>query len=190
MSAGTQEPVIDDQIVDLEPIIPDRATLTIQGVPVRVSPLRLRETFSIARVIAVGLGAGLLDMEFAWDDPEELKGQIGAMLLLAVPSAEDQILVFLRDIVKPVNPDDKGRLTNIMTNPYPTDVLDILDAVLDAEGDNLASLVGKARLMAPKVAKLIPTRPGPDARGPEPSTSSQPSTDGPTTTSSASPSAG
>lgn len=188
MSAGTQEPPVDD-IVDLEPILTDAGTLIIQGVHVRVAPLRLRETFTLARVFAAGLGSGILDMDFAWDDTETLKAQIGALLMLAIPNAEDHVIVFLRDIVRPVNSDDAGRLRDIMANPYPTDVLDVLDLMLDQEGTNLVSLVGKAQAMAPKVAKLIPIKPGSDDRGPAPSTSSSPSTDGPTSTSSASPSA-
>jgi hypothetical protein len=57
-------------------------------------------------------------------------------------------------------------------------VFDILDLVLDQEGDDLGSLLGKARRMGPKMAKLMPETTGPAVRGPGPSTSSPPSTGG------------
>ena len=184
MSAGT----VDETPVDLEPIMPGRVPLTLEGINVRVIPLRLRETFTIAKIIGAGLGGGLLDMDVAWDDPETLRGQIGALIFIALPAATDEVIVFLRDIVKPVDSDDAGRLRQVMANPYPGDVLDIIDVLLDQEGETIAALVGKARRMAPKINQLLPKQVGDPGRGPEPSTSSQPNTDGQTNTSSGSPS--
>jgi hypothetical protein len=175
VSAGTVE---DEDQPDLDPIMPNVRTLDIEGIQARVIPLRLREVFGIARIIGVGLGAGLFDLDINWDDPEELKGAAGVLLLLALPNAEDECVAFLRSIVKPVDKDNEGRLRATMANPKPGVVFDILDLVLDQEGDDLGSLLGKARRMGPKMAKLMPETTGPAALGPGPSTSSPPSTGG------------
>lgn len=160
--------------VDADLIVPVGSTFKINGdIPVRVVRLRTREWFGLARVLGAGLGSAIMDLDLDWDNPDDLRGQILGMLLLAIPGAEDELIAFLRTLVVPIHDTDTGRLSEAMTNPAPTDVIDLVGIIVDQEGADLADMVGKALQLAPKVSAIAPKKkptPGPDDRSREPST--------------------
>jgi hypothetical protein len=158
-----------DVLDDLSPIVPTETPLVIGGIPCRLIRLRAREVFSLARVLASGLGRSAIDLDVDMTDPEAFKAQLAGVLLVAIPTAGDEILQFARDIVRPVNDADAGILRNALINPSAGELFDVIDAMIDAEGDELVALVGKAGKLMDKVGRLMP-RPGTGDRGPEPST--------------------
>ena len=155
---------------DADLIVPATAAMHVDGIPVRVVRLRTRQWFALARVIGTGLGSGILDLEVDWQDPD-LKEQLVAILVLALPGAEDETIAFLRTLVVPVNDADSDRLVEAMRNPSVSDVLDLVGVILDQEGDDLRGIVGKAAELAPKVSQILPRKTAGDGdRSPERST--------------------
>ena len=181
----TAEPSELDTSPDLSVILPDTARLEVDGIEVRVKRLRAREVLALARIIASGLGDGVMDMRVDWNDSEEVKGALLGMMLVALPLAEEEAIAFFRTLVVPVDSSRAGELADLMGNPDPGVLLDLLDAVVDQEGPALLDLVGKARQLAAKVGTLFSDRKtgavGGRAPGRGRSTSSRRSTDGPTT---------
>lgn len=155
---------------DADLIVPATSAMHVDRIPVRVVRLRTRQWFALARVIGTGLGAGVLDLEIDWTDPE-LKEQLLAILVLALPGAEDEMIGFLRTLVVPVDAGDQDRLVEAMRNPSVSDVLDLVGVILDQEGDDLRGIVGKAAALAPKVSQILPPKTGGAGdRSPAPST--------------------
>jgi hypothetical protein len=176
-------PQHDEAVEDLGPIIPLAARLTIDGIDVRVKRLRARETLTLARVLAAGIGEGILDMDVDWSDSEEVKANVIGMLLVALPNAVEETFEFFRGVVQPINEADAGRLSELMQNPDVGDLMDLVGTLVDQEGQSLLELVGKARFLAAKVSGLLNDRKtpaGPAARSRGRSTSSPRSTAGPT----------
>jgi hypothetical protein len=154
---------------DLTAIIPPETHLVVGGIPCRLIRLRAREVFSLARVLASGVGRSLVEFDIDTSDPDAFKSQLGGILLVALPNASEEILAFVRDICRPVDDARAGQLRNELINPAAGELFDIVDAMIDAEGDELIGLVGKAGKLMDKVTALLP-KPGTGARGPEPST--------------------
>jgi hypothetical protein len=159
------------EVTDLEPIVPDRALVDVEGIRCRVGRLRAREVLSLARVVAA-IGTGVVDLDLDLADEEKAKAQVAGMLMVALPYAQEETFQFFRDVVKAVNPDDQARLAMLMQNPDPLALLDVLERIVDAEGAGLLELVGKARTLGSKLGDLIGDRKtaGTGGRSPAPST--------------------
>lgn len=180
--------------------------------------LRSRQLFRLLRIITRGaaplLAGGnspLLDLRAEGVDAAEWAERMLALLVFAVPEAEDEALEFIRSMVRPhalvEHPTTKSdqqrnatlsaQLSAELSNPPLEDVLTVIEGVLRRESPHLMALGKRMRVLV-KVAQQtgqVPTSapsPGPtsSAASPEPSTFSPPSTAGPTTSSPTSASAG
>lgn len=147
-----------EAVPDVETIAPVEARATVGGIPVKVRRLRTREMFALARILANGAGAAFLSMDFDLDDRDALRGQLVAVLLLAVPNSPDEVIAFCRSVVEPVDDTRQGELRDAMANPDFGDLLDLLDAVLGQEADTIVDWVGKAVRLGTQANRLLQDR--------------------------------
>lgn len=157
-TANTRTRTAKPRKADLEVILPPTPEITLNGMQCRVKPLKAREFFQLISIVTSTLGANAGEifarMEEKKDD-EDFAGEILGVVLVAVPLAQDPFLRLIRDIVEPLDPENDDELREYLWNPDPGDVLDVIDAVLTNEKDNLANLVGKARAYLKKWSKMM-----------------------------------
>lgn len=150
---------------DLETIVPFQPPLDVEGIACRVRRMRTREALGLARIFGSGIGAGIMDLvEFEGKDDDEIAGQILALLLMVVPSAEEETVAFVSSIVVPVNDADAGRLRDVMNNPAVPTLLSVLGHVIDQEGEEFITIVGEARAIATKIGTLMADRKKPTVK--------------------------
>lgn len=193
------------EIDALDPM--DTATYTLSsGLTVAIEPLKTRQFFRLFRIITHGAPAyleGSLTGLFE-GDTEEVTTRLVAMIVFSVPEAEEQTMDFLSSMVRPVdlesgalskaaqvrNDQKWNEVEAAMVNPSMEDTLGIVELIIRRESKDLAAL-GKRLMsmleMATKTGQVsdgsatprkASTRKASSAASPEPSTSSQPNTDG------------
>lgn len=191
---------------DTDRINPEPVDMKLStGVLVSVNRLRTREFFKLMKIITTG--AGRMLMEFRLDGglgEEEFIGRLMALVILAIPEAEDETIEFLQAMVKPIginegrnlSPSDKDKNSEIwaeysasMTNPDITDTVDIVEKIIRTEAGDLQRLGKRLASMmkiAQKTGQLTTTSPNvtpseSSADSPEPLILSPQNTDGATT---------
>lgn len=133
---------------DLEPIVPTEKVMDVAGCKCRVKRLKTREFLSLLQVLTSGLGPALGEVKLDFTDGDTVSRDLSALMLLAVPNAIDEFTVFLRNVVEPVNEQDRAVVaTYLLDNPDVEVLLDIFEAVALQEKDDLAVLGGKAQAM-------------------------------------------
>jgi hypothetical protein len=186
----------------LDPITPP---LTLRsGLQIRVARLRLRQLFKLLRIVTRGGATYLPTLRQAMTEAPE--GKVGeafatqflAVIIMALPEAEDEAVEFLLAVADPLHLSEgtdkvtkerndlaQREIEKELFNPDPDDVVSILERVLDQEKDDLVSL-GKRLAAMIQAANLVPS---PESNtqtqtsqtgSQEHSISSQASTDGPT----------
>lgn len=186
------------------------------GISAKVLPLRMRQLFKLLRIVTRGGAAYLPALRDALmlsgeeDAAEAFGTQLIAIAMLALPEAEDEAVAFIQSVVEPIglrpgrDKQTKEQNTQLQVvleaelfNPDIGDVVTIIETVVHQEKDDLVVLGKRLAAMFKVAAKtdqalvalqqasteLTPTS---QEDLPEPVTSSQPSTDGPTTESSTS----
>jgi hypothetical protein len=208
--------VVDPEVVSLPASETDRIdpipdVIRLQsGTKARMVPLRMRQMFRLMRIITRG-GAQFIPMlreafVSAKDDDsaaEAFGTQLLAVMLIALPEAEDEAVEFVQSVVEPAdliirndkqarefNENARKSLDAELYNPHPDDLITVVEAVILTNKEDLVAL-GK-RLGAMLKIALV-TGQSPDVkvpqgsseltqtssdRSPEPLTSSPQSTDG------------
>jgi hypothetical protein len=189
------------------------------GFEVEVLRLKTRQFFRLLKILTHGAGPALMQMELDPSDPAAFGQRLVFLVIMAIPDAENDAILFLSSMCRPVGIKDKpdSQLTKQekednaalwdkfgeeLNNPEPDDTLDLVEAIITQESEDIRNL-GKRIASMLKLAQRTgaadePTPPAPTpqelngspAASPQPSTSSPTSTDGQTSTSSTSPSAG
>lgn len=131
-------------VPDLEVILPVPGECVLDGMECKVKPLKTREFFALMGIITTGLGGSALQ-DLSAENSEELQGEIIGAVLVALPISVEPFLTLVKDIVEPVRKEDAQRLRMYLDNPAPEDLLNVIDAVIYNERDNLWSLVGKGK---------------------------------------------
>lgn len=182
-------------------LLPEDVYATLSdGTKVKLRPLKARQFFKLLRIITRGASGLLQEVDLgAMKDPEQFGAQLVGLIVFAFPEAPDATFEFLVSMVEfPVNKkgnltDEGARIYQMITDPEIEDVLNMVEAIVAREREDLVALGNRVRAMievAGKTGQLKPQPPETDSSAPtpEPSTSSAPSTDGPMTPSSTSPS--
>lgn len=188
------------------------------GFEVEVLRLRTRQFFRLLKILTHGAGPGLLQLRLDPSDPTAFGQQMVTLMLLSIPDAEQDAISFLASMCRPLGIKDKPdsqltkqekedngnlweRFTEELHNPDPWDTIDLVEAIIRQEADDiqalgkrLASMLELARKTGASEETLEPAPTPQELNGsqgasPPPSTSSATSTDGPTSTSTTSPSA-
>lgn len=220
--------VVDPEVVQLPASETDRidpvpnVISLMSGTKARMVPLRMRQMFRLMRIITRG-GAQFIPMlreafMTSKNDEEAAEAfgtQLLAVMLIALPEAEDEAVEFVQSVVEPAdliarndkqarefNDNARRSLDAELYNPHPDDLITVVEAVILTNKEDLVALgkrlgamlkialqTGQVPDLAVPVGSSEPTRTSSDL-SPEPSTSSHPSTDGLTMSSSTFPSGG
>jgi hypothetical protein len=154
---------------DIIAAYPNRVHLSGADLDVDVERLRTRQLFKFLRILTVGAGPALAELEISSDtDQAELTQQLMAILLISIPEAEDEVIDFLRSMVKPINLVEPERskadreanvekyttLYTQLNNPAPEDTLELLIRIVKNEAPNMIALGKQIAALLPSAAKL------------------------------------
>lgn len=156
---------------DTETILSDGRVLhlPVADVDVKILDLGTRQFFKFLKIFTTGAGEVLSEFRISADtDPEEVAQTILALLVVAVPEAEDEAIEFIQSMVAPlglVEPErskaDRDKNTELfkelytkMQNPAIEDSLEILMDVVTHEAPNLIALGKRVAAMLTSTMKL------------------------------------
>src|SRR4051812_355314 len=74
------------------------------GTEFDVEPLKLRQFLALLRILTRGAGAALSMGGLSSRDTEDFARQLMAMLLFAIPEAEEETIMFIKSMVRPKLP--------------------------------------------------------------------------------------
>lgn len=169
--AAAQTPVepdvARDEVERLEPE-PTGPVILSSGLEVDVVPLKLRETMKLLKIVTRGAGSVLEQLmgELDINDPVAFAQTLGALILLSIPEAENEVVDFVRSMVIPVGYNDLSqqekidtyrRLAEELDNPELDDVISIVERVIRRESEdirNLGKRISTAFKLAAKVGEL------------------------------------
>lgn len=175
----------------LDPV-PSRLTLS-NGLEVEVEQLRTRQFFKMLRVITRGAGALFGEVDLFGESSDDFGARFLAVVVLAIPEAEEETIDFLNSMVRPVGLTDKPRtqaerdaneakwaeVVEALDNPELEDTVSLLEVIVRREAADIQSLGKRLRSML-QVAEKTGQLPATSADSPKPSTRSRRSTAGQT----------
>lgn len=144
---------VPDDVDALAPS-PDVITL-VSGDVVRVEPLKTRGMFKLLKIVTRGAGPILMEMPLEFDNEREFVQQLLAVILMAIPEAEDEAIDFIKSMVipnefiegaRPKTPEDElnkeafARLNATLDDPHPLDTLSIIQTIVQNEAGNIQAL--------------------------------------------------
>jgi hypothetical protein len=164
----------------LDPV-PDTITLS-DGTEVKLLDLKARQFFKLLRIISHGPAMAALSNSgnLLQGDPEAVVMRLVGFLLVSIPDAYEETLAFLQDMVQPAalkeipanadksskvaatgfNNDQWAALAKAMDNPEIEDVVDLVDAIIKRESNDLVALGKKVASLfrvAEKTGQLAPS---------------------------------
>lgn len=153
---------------DLDALSPSSDTITLEsGFEVKIERLRTRGMFKLLKIVTRGAGPILMQMKLNFEDSEAFVGQLLAVVMMAIPEAEDEALEFIQFMTVPseYNPDSKAkgaaeknkelfeRLALELDDPNPLDTMNIIARIIENESHDIQAL-GK------QLAALLKTQMG------------------------------
>lgn len=134
---------------DLEVILPDLSEpVTLGGIQARVRRLKTREFAALLKIITTGLGGALSTIRVDLASPATAARDFGALLMLAVPNAIEEMINFLAVVCEPVDENDRPALAKYLRdNPDIEDLMVVVERVAEQERDEIRMLGGKAQSM-------------------------------------------
>jgi hypothetical protein len=115
----------------------------------------LREFLKLLKVITRGGASIMGNVNLDFNDTDAFVQELLAIILFAVPEAEDEVVEFLEAIVKPTglvgdiqkDSDKMTLLVNTFDNPEIEDVIDVITLLVRTEGRDLQALGKRLRAM-------------------------------------------
>lgn len=172
-NAAAQTPVEPDEARDeaerIEPVPTGPVTLA-NGQEVEIVPLKLRETMKLLKIVTRGAGGVLEQLmgELDVNDPVAFAQTFGALILLSIPEAENEVVDFVVSMVRPAEWDALSQeqriegLKNIaveLANPELDDVISIVERIVRRESEDIRSLgkrLSQAFSLGRKVGEIAP----------------------------------
>lgn len=132
---------------------PTQPLMLTSGTVFRIKQMRLREMLRLLRIISYGATNMVDALDLNFDEPDEFVQTFVAMVIFAIPEAEDQTVDFLQSMVDIGHPtgnpklDDTARLelAREMANPDLQEAVTIITAIVAHEGRDLAALGKRLR---------------------------------------------
>ena len=168
-SANVEDDILDNELDRL--LADDTASLKLSdGTYVQVRPLKLKELFSAFRVITRGaaLTMGALSHSILQDSSEQFSNTLIALLINAVPEADEEFAEFLRVVVDPDTPEGGWKSkedrhaaevhldTILLGDPEIDDAIDILSVLIGRESKDIQRLGKKVTNAAKMFSKVAP----------------------------------
>lgn len=177
---------------EAERLDPAPSTITLStGQEVDILRLKTRQLLRLLKIVTHGAGPAIVRListlqELNEDNSDDLATQLVTVVLLAIPDAEQETLEFFASILQPVGLVDKpvkdltktevehnqalwNRMNTTLSNPDVLDTIEIIYAIFQKEGPEIASL-GKRIAQMLKLAgmtgqdKVVPPEPAPTAQ--------------------------
>lgn len=153
---------VEDRLLD-EPAGP--ITLST-GLEVELRPLKLREFLKLLKIITRGGASILGTVDLNFNDTEGFISDLLAVILFAVPEAEEEVADFVAAVCKPTaltgDPEKDQAVYQLaletFDNPELEDVLDVLTVLVRTEGRDLQALGKRLRAMFTVAQKLGATK--------------------------------
>lgn len=156
---------------DVEALSPEPDLVTLEsGFVVRVERLKTRGMFKLLKIVTRGAGPILMQMPLDFNDQEAFVQQLLAVVVMAVPEAEDEAIEFLRAMVTPAEYDATAKtkeakarnealfehLAEELDDPQPGDTVAILSNIIANEASNIQAL-GKqlAAILKTQLSSLV-----------------------------------
>lgn len=140
------------------------------GTLVEIERLRTRQFFKLLKILTSGAGALLNDYRLDGNlTAEEFQARLLALVVLAVPEAEEEAMDFLRSMVVPsglktgrqLSSADKAHNDEIimayndaMTNPELEDTIEIIETIVRNEAADMQRLGKRLMQMAEKTGQI------------------------------------
>lgn len=133
--------------------VPSEPILLKSGTPIQVRRLRTRQFFGLLRIVTRGGFSVLPAINFDTDD-ENFGTQMMALVIFAIPEAEDEAIEFVQSMVLPASAGEEAdaALKEELEDPEFEDLVTVLEVVFRQEADDLKSLGKRLKAMM-EVAK-------------------------------------
>lgn len=140
---------------DVDALAPSPEFLTLDsGLVVRVERLRTRGMFKLLKIVTRGAGPIFAQMPLDFDDTEKFMGQLLAVVVMAIPEAEEETIEFLRFMVVPEAYDEYAKskadqqknvelfeeLSRELDDPALTDSIAIISKIIENEAHDIQAL--------------------------------------------------
>lgn len=160
--------VLDNELDRLVPVVGEPITL-VDGTKVLIRPLKLRELFALLKILTRGAAMAMGGSSFrVLEGQEEFAETLIALLINAIPEAEEEVMEFLRVVVDPAPPEGGWKNTIseedahhhlnelLLVNPEIEDLIDIITAVVYAESQDIERLGKKLTNAMTMFSKVNP----------------------------------
>lgn len=132
------------------------------GSVVTIRQMNLREFLRLLKIISRGAGASLGNMSLDFNDPDQFVQTLLAMVLFAIPEAEDETVDFIQNMVEPANLskdskialEQRAKLFDELYNPDLEDMINIIGVIVASEGKDLQKLGKRLRSMFSVASKM------------------------------------
>lgn len=154
-----EKPVEEEpnQVEQLEVFDPETETLILKsGFKVKLLPLKTRAFFKLLRILTRGAAPFLGDAQFRLTNvgDDDFMSRLSALLIIAVPEAEDEAIEFLQALVEPAdlvaknpskdqikaNVELRVELINELQDPDIEDLVELINAIIQHEAKDIQSL--------------------------------------------------
>lgn len=142
---------------DVDALSPEPDTVTLEsGFVVRVDHLKTRGMLKLLKIVTRGGGPILMQMPMDFEDPQTFMKQFLAVVVMAIPEAEDETIEFVRFMVTPAeynsearaqdkaalqkNEDLFKRLAEEFDDPDPLDFLTVIEKIVENESADILAL--------------------------------------------------
>lgn len=140
---------------DVEALSPEPDLVTLaSGFVVRVEPLKFRGMLKLLKIVTRGAGPILMQMPLDFDDPEAFVQQLLAVIVMAVPEAEDEAVSFIQSMATPAeliadaqtkdqqhkNKELIEKLVDELDDPEIEDAIGIIEAIVRNEARDIQAL--------------------------------------------------
>lgn len=132
------------------------------GTAVVIRQMNLREFLRLLKIISRGAGASVAGLSLDFDNPDQFVQTLLAMILFAVPEAENETVDFIQSMVEPANLvrdsklalEQRRALLEELNNPDLEDMINILGVIVASEGKDLQKLGKRLRAMFSVASKM------------------------------------
>jgi hypothetical protein len=152
-----QETPAPEQSSELDVLDPVPSQLKLSnGAVVEFSDLKTRQFFRLMRIVTRGAGPLLMEAKLDPSEPGEVfVGKLVALVVFAIPEAEDEALEFIRSMVRPsgliedrrvAGPDKDrndeltSRVDRALDNPELEDLVNLVEAIVRRAAPDVQSL--------------------------------------------------
>jgi hypothetical protein len=161
-----EAPAVDEtEIIAADPSL---LHLPVEEIDIYIEKLKTRQLFKFMKILTSGAGPLIADLDFNADtDTEQLGKDIISLLLVSLGESDDEILDFLKSMVKPVglveperskadrerNVEAYTELYTKLDNPEIGDTVAIFTRIVQNELPNLVTLGKQIAALLPSAAK-------------------------------------